>query len=129
MTANPRRFYTLEEYLELERNSEERYEYWDGQVFCMSGGSRKHFFITDNLFILLSNQLDGRACQAMSSAVPVRTLPVPPYKYPDGSVVCGEPEFETIDGIDVVVNPTLIIEELSPTTERIDRGPKFTLYK
>src|SRR5689334_20969617 len=98
MTANPKPFYTLAEYLDLERNSEERYEFWDGQVFCMSGGSRQHILIADDIFLLLGSQLAGRSCQAMSSAMPVKTAPMPPYKYPDGSVACDEPEFETIDG-------------------------------
>ena len=119
----------MEEYLALEKSSDERYEYWDGQVFCMSGGSQAHGYIGDNVFRNLGNQLAGGNCRAMSSAIPVKTFLVPPYKYPDGSVACGEPIFEKIDHIAVLTNPILIVEVLSPTTERIDRGPKFTIYK
>jgi Uma2 family endonuclease len=129
MTAERKPFYTIEEYLALEKSSEEKYEYWEGQIFCMSGGSQAHSDIGDNIFRILSSQLVGRKCRAMSGAMPVKTSPVPPYKYPDGSVTCGEREFEKIDGIDVLTNPTLLLEVLSPNTERIDRGPKFTLYK
>lgn len=129
MSAEQKPFYTMAEYLELEKSSDERYEYWDGQVFCMSGGSQAHSDIGDNVFRLLSNQLAGRNCRAMTGSMPIKTFQVPPYKYPDGSVTCGEREFEKIDFIDVLTNPTLIIEVLSPTTARIDRGPKFTLYK
>ena len=129
MTAERKPFYTMEEYLALEKSSEERYEYWDGQVFCMSGGSQAHADIGDNVYALLRSQLAGRNCRAMTGSMPIKTFQMPPYKYPDGSVTCGEREFEKIDGIDVLTNPTLIIEVLSPNTERIDRGPKFTLYK
>lgn len=129
MSAEQKPFYTLAEYLILEKSSEERYEYWDGQVFCMSGGSQAHAYISDNVYGLLRNQLAGRNCRAMSGAMPLRTPLSPPYKYPDASVACGNPEFEQIDGIDVLINPILIVEVLSPNTERIDRGPKFTVYK
>lgn len=129
MSVEQKPFYTLTEYFALEKTSKERYEYWDGQVFCMSGGSQAHSDISDNVYALLRNQLAGRGCRAMTGSMPIKTGLVPPYKYPDGSVTCGEREFEKIDGIDVLTNPILIVEVLSPNTERIDRGPKFTLYK
>lgn len=128
MTAERKPFYTLEEYFALEKSSEERYEYWDGQVFCMSGGSQPHSDIGDNISRILGNQLIGRGCRAMSGSMPIKTVS-PPYKYPDASVSCGQREFEKIGGIDVLINPILIVEVLSPNTERIDRGPKFTMYK
>lgn len=129
MSAENKPFYTMEEYLALEKSSEERYEYWEGQVFCMSGGSEAHADICDNIYALLRSQLTGRDCRAMTGTMPVKTFQIPPYKYPDGSVFCGKRETEKIDGIAVLTNPTLIVEVLSPNTERIDRGPKFTLYK
>lgn len=129
MSAEKKPFYTMQEYLALEKSSDERYEYWEGQVFCMSGGSEAHADIGDNVFRRLGNLLEGSKCRAMSSAMPVKTFQIPPYKYPDGSVFCGKREIEKIDGIAVLTNPVLIVEVLSPNTERIDRGPKFTLYK
>lgn len=129
MTAERKPFYTMEEYLALEKSSEERYEYWDGQVFCLSGGSQAHADISDNVFALLRSQLAGHDCRAMSGAMPIKTFQMPPYKYPDCSVACGERKFEKIEGIDVLTNPVLIVEVLSPNTERIDRDPKFILYK
>lgn len=129
MTAERKSYYTLTEYLALEKASAEKYEYWDGQVFCMSGGSQAHADIADNVFALLRSQLASRNGRAMTGAIPVKTFLVPPYKYPDASVTCGEREFEKIDGIDLLTNPILLVEVLSPHTERLDRGPKFTLYK
>jgi Uma2 family endonuclease len=121
--------FTLEEYFALERASEARYEYWDGEILCMSGGTRRHYLISEHLRSRLEEALRGRDCQALSGGVPIKTPSLPPYRYPDASVVCGELIFENLGGIDVLVNPVLIVEVLSPGTEQLDKEPKRHAYQ
>lgn len=125
----PRPRFTLEEYFALERGSEARYEYWDGEIVCMSGGSLHRSFISDNLHNRLSDLLKGRPCRAFSGGMPVKTPSFPPYRYPDASVVCGEIVTEKINGIDVLVNPVLVVEVLSPGAEHLDKEPKRDAYQ
>jgi Uma2 family endonuclease len=125
----PRHHYTLEEYFALEHAGEARFEYWDGDVVCMSGGSQRHYTISDNLHVNLARLLDGRDCRAYSSAVPINTPSLPPYRYPDATVVCGTPIFTTINGIDVLTSPVLIAEVLSPETEHLDKELKRHAYQ
>src|ERR1700745_768706 len=129
MAANPERRYTLEEYLELDRTSEERLEFWDGVVFCMSGGSEAHDEIESNLIAFLKPQLRHRGCRVFTAEMRIRVPSAPPYRYGDFSALCGEAEFEEISGVDTLVNPQLIVEVLSPSTEAYDRGDKFSHYK
>jgi len=121
--------YTLEEYFELERTSEEKYEYFNGEVFCMSGVKRNHARIETNCVRTLGNELEARGCTVYGGSLRVKTPSMPPYRYPDLSVVCEEPKFEEIGGLDALTNPILIVEVLSPSTEAYDRGDKFTYYK
>lgn len=129
MAANPERRYTLEEYLELDRTSEERLEFWDGEVFCMSGGSRSHDRIIINCISKLGARLDASKCQVFSVDMRIKVPSAPPYRYGDLSALCGEAEFEKVSGVDTLVNPQLIVEVLSPSTEAYDRVDKFTHYK
>ncbi len=129
MAANPERRYTLEEYFELERTSEERFEYWHGEVFCMSGASAEHERILRNMLVYITLKFRGRGCEAFTSNMRVKVPSAPPYRYADLSALCGEAEFEEIGGVDALTNPTLIVEVLSPSTEAYDRGDKFTRYK
>jgi Uma2 family endonuclease len=129
MAANPERRYTLEEYLELDRTSEERLEFWDGEVFCMSGGSRSHDQIIINCIVKLSARLGASKCRVFSADMRIKVPSAPPYRYGDLSALCGEAEFEEVSGVDTLVNPELIVEVLSPSTEAYDRGDKFTHYK
>ena len=129
MAANPERRYTLEEYLELDRTSEERLEFWDGEVFCMSGGSEAHVEIESNLVAFLKPQLRERGCRTFLGNVRVKVPSAPPYRYADFSALCGAAEFEKIGGVDTLVNPTLLVEVLSDSTEAYDRGEKFSHYK
>jgi Uma2 family endonuclease len=121
--------YTLEEYFELERTSEEKYEYFNGEVFCMSGVQRNHAQIEGNLMTTFKNRLSGRGCHVYGASLRVKTPSLAPYRYPDLSIVCDAPQFEQISGLDTLTNPVLIIEILSPSTEAFDRGDKFTHYK
>ena len=129
MAANPERRYTLEEYLELERTSEERFEFWNGEVFCMSGASPEHERILRNMLVYLTLKIGGRGCEAFTSNIRIKVPTAPPYRYADLSALCGEAQFEEIGGVDALVNPQLIVEVLSPSTEAYDRGDKFTHYK
>ena len=129
MAANPELRYTLEEYLELERTSEERFEFWNGEVFCMSGASPEHERILRNMLVYLTLKIGGRGCEAFTSNIRIKVPTAPPYRYADLSALCGEAQFEEIGGVDALVNPQLIVEVLSPSTEAYDRGDKFTHYK
>ncbi|HEY0172639.1 MAG TPA: Uma2 family endonuclease [Pyrinomonadaceae bacterium] len=129
MAANPERRYTLEEYLELDRTSEERLEFWGGEVFCMSGGSEAHVEIESNLVAFLKPQLRGRGCRAFIGNIRIKVPSAPPYRYADFSALCGKAVFEEIGGVDALINPQLIVEVLSPSTEAYDRGDKFTHYQ
>ena len=126
---SPRHYYTLEEYFALERTGDGRYEYWDGEIVSMSGGSKEHGRIAGNVYFDLRQQLTGRRCEVFNTEIPVRTPSLPPYRYPDTSVVCGDAAFENIDGIDTLINPTVIVEVLSPATERRDRNEKRASYQ
>src|SRR2546423_1536897 len=100
----PRHHYTLEEYFALEQASEARFEYWDGDIVCMSGGSERYYTISENLRTRLAEILRGGKCRALSGGVPIKTPSLPPYRYPDVSVVCGELHFERVDKVDALTN-------------------------
>src|SRR5918912_2068585 len=129
MSAQAQPRYTLDEYFELERKSEERYEYWNGEVFCMSGLSPEHDQIESNLNFHLRAKLRGRGCRIFLANMRIKVPTAPPYRYADLSALCGKPEFEEVGGVDTLTNPQLIVEVLSPSTEAYDRGDKFLHYK
>src|SRR2546425_713646 len=129
MSALPKPRYTLEEYLELDRTSEERLEYWDGEIFSMSGVSDEHSQIEVNITISLGSRLRPRGCRIFPANMRIKVPSAPPYRYGDLSALCGQPLFEKVGGVDVLLNPTLIIEILSASTEAYDRGDKFTHYQ
>jgi len=129
MAANPERRYTLEEYFELERKSEKRFEFWAGEIFCMSGVSADHAQIEINLVVLLNSCFAGRKCRIFPAPVRIKVPSAPPYRYADLSALCGEPKFEEIGGVGALTNPALVVEILSSSTEAYDRGDKFTHYK
>lgn len=131
MTAIPvsSRKYTLEEYLELDKNSEEKYEYFNGEVFAMAGGSPNHARLGFDIGTLFSQKLKGRNCEAFNSDMRVKVPAALPYRYPDLSVVCGKPVFEELNGQEMLVNPILIVEVLSPSTAAYDLKDKFTAYQ
>src|SRR5664279_3651773 len=119
---------TPEEYLDIERKSEIRSEYIDGQMVAMSGGSERHALIAINLQGEIWSQMKGRPCKVYPSDMRVKVSPTGMYTYPDVSALCGKAEFE--DGhTDTLLNPTVIIEVLSDSTELYDRGKKFAHYR
>jgi Uma2 family endonuclease len=128
--------YSIEEYLVIERGSAERHEYLDGHVYAMAGESPEHGTICTNIGGELYNQLRGKECQAFSKDMKVRSGPNPQtgraskglFSYPDLVVVCGELRFHD-EYRDVLLNPTIIIEVLSPATEAFDRGEKWVRYQ
>ena len=120
--------FTSEEYLSLERMSEIRHEYLDGFVYAMAGESPEHSTICFNLAGILHAQLRDKPCRGFSPNMKVRTDESGLYAYPDLAVVCGEPLFHD-ERRDVLVNPTVIFEVLSPSTEAYDRGEKFLRYR
>ncbi|HMW00331.1 MAG TPA: Uma2 family endonuclease [Acidobacteriota bacterium] len=128
-TEVKKRRYTLEEYYALEQKSEGRYEFWNGEVYAMAGASPEHELILGNLIAELKQRLRGRSCVVYSSNLRVKVPELPPYRYPDLTALCETPEFVEIGGVKTLVNPALIVEILSPSTEAFDRGDKFTLYK
>lgn len=125
----PQHYYSLEEYFALEDASDARFEYWDGDIVCMSGGSRAHHLTSSNVLASLAVALRGARCRPFTGDVPIWTPALPPYRYPDASVVCGEPEFKNQKGHDALVNPVVVIEVMSPSTAALDEGPKFIAYQ
>lgn len=123
-----KRLYTPEEYLALEREAEFKSEYFHGEIYAMAGSSPEHSTITINISREVSLQLKGKPCQAFSNDMKVRTTPTGLFAYPDLSVVCGEPRFHDSKR-DVLVNPTVLFEVLSSSTEAYDRGKKFAQYQ
>jgi Uma2 family endonuclease len=120
-------YHTIEEYLELERNSELRHEYVSGEIVAMAGATRAHNLVTGNVAQRLRNQLEGKPCETYSNDMRVKTTPTD-YTYPDVVVVCDEPQLEDT-GLDTLLNPTVVIEVLSKTSEARDRGEKFSDYR
>ncbi len=115
-----------EEYLKRERTSETRNEYFDGGIFAMAGTSKDHSRISINLGRILSSALRGTPCEAFESNIRVRVDETGLYTYPDLSVACVA-EFDE-EGLDTLLNPIIVIEILSPSTEDYDKGPKFAHY-
>jgi Uma2 family endonuclease len=120
--------WTAAEYLAFERNSPNRHEYDQGEVFPMAGASKKHNNISTSLLFIFYGQLRGRNCEVYGSdmrvGIPTRQL----YTYPDLSALCGDAQFED-ETEDILLNPQVIIEVLSPSTEKYDQGLKFEHYK
>jgi len=128
MTSAPDRRYTYREYLELEASSDLRYEFFDGAVYAMSGGSPDHSRLAANVIGALSRQLAGKPCQAFTSDLRVRVLETGLATHPDVSVICGTIERDPEDR-NTATNPVMIVEVLSPTTQRYDREEKAAHYR
>jgi Uma2 family endonuclease len=126
-TAAVRR-YTVEEYLALERDSETKHEFYDGEIFAMAGASVPHNLVAGNVVTSLNSALRDRDCLVFPSDMRV-LCPTGLYTYPDASVVCGPRHIEKIGGLDTLKNPLTIIEVLSKSTEPFDRGRQFDHYK
>lgn len=128
MAALPKEKLSPAEYLAMERASEERHAYLDGELFAMTGASRPHNLITANILAALHGPLKRRGCEVYAADMRVHVPATGLYTYPDVVVVCGEPAFQD-DAFDTLLNPRLIVEVLSPSTEDHDRGIKFVHYR
>jgi len=128
MSSQTKQHYTPEEYLALERQAQCKSEYYAGEIFAMAGASRWHNLIVTNVVRELSLQLKGRPCTTYPSDMRVKISATGLYVYPDVTVVCGEAQFDDTQQ-DTLLNPTLIVEVLSDSTEAYDRGGKFAHYR
>jgi Uma2 family endonuclease len=117
-----------DEYLAMERVAEIKHEYISGQIFAMSGASYEHNQITANLARALGNQLEGDDCDVLGSDMRVKVQGTTMFTYPDLVVVCGQPHFLDKE-FDTLLNPYILVEVLSPSTEAYDRGEKFAHYR
>jgi Uma2 family endonuclease len=122
------RLYTPAEYLERERKAECKSAYLAGRIYAMSGATRRHNLIATNMVREIGVQLKGRPCEVYGSDMRVRVDESGLYTYPDVTVVCGTPRFEDAQE-DTLLNPTVLVEVLSRTTEAYDRGDKFAHYR
>lgn len=130
MSAMPQKDQVMSEveYLAFERASEFKHEYVDGEIFAMAGASEAHNLICTGASFVLYSQLRGRQCKVYPSDMRLKVQATGDQHYPDISVVCGEPRFAD-DVFDTLLNPTVIIEVLSPSSEAYDRGKKFQSYR
>src|SRR4051794_39341179 len=127
MSTLPKGFITPEQYLELDRQAERKSEYYDGEMFAMAGAGFPHNTIFLNVVSGLGSQPVDGPCHGHPGGFRVRIDPGGRYAYPDVTVVCGKPEFAD-ERRDILVNPTVIVEVLSPSTASFERGFKFDAY-
>lgn len=128
MSHFAKNYFSEDEYLRSEESSVEKHEYYLGEIFLMAGGSERHNLIASNTLGELWSNLRGKNCRTYNSDMRVKIEPNGLHTYPDVSVVCGEPRFAA-GRSDTIVNPILIAEVLSPSTEKFDRSQKFELYR
>src|SRR6478736_629010 len=128
--AERRHVFSFEEYIDVAERSPARIECWEGVILDMSGGSPRHSAICNNLARILGAQLRGAPCRAFDANLRVRSLAAKRATYADVTVVCGPLELDPADKTrQTVLNPTVLIEVQSPSTESDDRGPKLDCYK
>ncbi|MDT4956069.1 MAG: hypothetical protein QOJ02_4207 [Acidobacteriota bacterium] len=128
MSSQIKVHYTPEEYLALERQAEYKSEYFNGEIFAMTGASRKHNLVAGNVFASLHGQLKKRPCEIYPSDMRVKVSMTGLYTYPDVVIACGEPTFDDKQK-DTLLNPTVLVEVLSKSTASYDRGEKFEHYR
>lgn len=128
MSALPVPFISPEQYLEIERKAEFKSEYVSGQIFAMAGGTLEHSAIGTNIAGELRSSLRGEPCQVFNSDLRITIMQTGLKTYPDVTVVCGEPHRHPLDK-DSIINPTVLFEVLSDSTEAYDRGGKWAHYQ
>ena len=140
MSALPKRYFTPEEYFLLEERSSYKSQYIHGEIFpmgegtgnppsMMGGAAPAHVLIASNINLSLGSQFRGRPCRVFNSDLSVSVAPGEVYTYPDVVALCGEPRYEPTHSPISLLNPQLIVEVLSPSTEAYDRGEKFLYYQ
>jgi Uma2 family endonuclease len=120
---------TLDDFVAAAEGSEERLEFVDGQILAMSGASLEHGLIVGRIATALSNQLRGRPCGVVSQGTLVRAQAGDDTFLPDVAVFCGPPERDRLRGVDLLLNPVLLVEVLSPSTTNYDHGRKWESYR
>jgi Uma2 family endonuclease len=128
MSLQPKPYFSPEDYLALERSAEFKSEYFDGEIFAMAGASEPHNLIVANTLSEIRQQLKKRPCRAYANDMRVKVSSTGLFTYPDVVVVCGQAQFDD-SHLDTLLNPILIIEVLSDSTEACDRGRKFEHYR
>jgi Uma2 family endonuclease len=128
MSTQPKTLLTPEQYLEIERKADYKSEYFEGEMFAMAGAREAHNLIVVNLLAQIHAQLRSGPCRVYPSDMRVRVSATGLYTYPDIVVACEDPQFLD-ERRDTLLNPTLIVEVLSPSTEAYDRGRKFGHYR
>ena len=128
MSTVPQQYITPQEYLDRERQAEMKSQYFQGEIFAMTGASREHNLIAGNTLTALNQRLRDRDCEVYLGDMRVKVSPSGLYTYPDVTVVCGEPQFEDAE-LDTLLNPKVLFEVLSPSTSDYDRGGKFVQYR
>ncbi len=128
MSTQAKVYYTQQEYLALERKAQDKSEYFNGEIFAMTGASRRHNVMVANALAALHGQLRKRPCEIYLSDMRVKVSPTGLYTYPDVVIVCGEPAFDD-EQKDTLLNPTVLVEVLSKSTASYDRGEKFEHYR
>lgn len=128
MSRQVKTYISEEEYLAFERKAETKNEYVNGEIFAMTGASRKHNLIAGNIFGELRQQLKGKLCEVYPGEMRVKAPRARSYVYPDVVVVCGEPQLED-SYLDTLLNPTLVVEVLSKSTESYNRLAKSAYYR
>lgn len=129
LQTEPTGYVSPEDYLRLEREAEFRHEYFQGEIRAMAGAGYAHNLICANLTGELYSRLRGKGCSVVGSDQRLQIMSGSAFVYPDLTVVCGKPEFNEEQKPDTLLNPTLLVEVLSPTTSQYDRSEKFMLYR
>jgi Uma2 family endonuclease len=128
MSSQTKPEYTPQEYLTIERTSQQKSEYFNGEIYAMGGASERHNLIVGNVFASLHAQMRGKPCKVYSSDMRVKISETGLYTYPDVVALCSEAKFDD-EQQDTLLNPQAIIEVLSKSTEGYDRGEKFAHYR
>lgn len=129
MSSLPKVYFTPDDYLIFDANNEKRHEYYQGEIFAMAGATLRHNLIKEQTARELGNQLKGKHCLVVSSDMRLKITKKTHYTYPDIVLVCGKPEIVTEKGQESLLNPTVIVEVLSASTEQYDRTAKFQHYQ
>lgn len=128
MSLQPKPNLSPEDYLVLERSAQFKSEYFEGEIFAMAGASESHNLIVANTLAEIRQHLKNRPCKVYANDMRVKVSPTGLFTYPDVMVVCGQAQFDD-SHLDTLLNPTLIVEVLSDSTEAYDRGRKFEHYR
>jgi Uma2 family endonuclease len=128
MSAVPKRKLTPQEYLAIERAAEFKSEYHDGEMFIMSGARLPHVTINSNLVFHLRRAFENGTCRVLANDMRIKVARTGLYTYPDTIIVCDKPVLEDSE-MDTLLNPTVLFEILSKSTELYDRGTKFEHYQ